>query len=137
MFCPKCMNISRLDEKPDGKYDCSSCAGAFVDIRTIKKVIPWFKLELTSKNISVFPCPNDQEMMLTQQVQGIELESCPKCGGIWFDKNEIKEMRKRERPDFNMPKQLFSDMEISEDSDYDDILMFIMSFFTGNWIGKR
>jgi len=33
--------------------------------------------------------------MLSYQHQGLEVDSCPECFGIWFDREELKEFIKR------------------------------------------
>lgn len=33
--------------------------------------------------------------MLTYQNQGLEVDSCPECFGIWFDREELKEFIQR------------------------------------------
>jgi Zn-finger nucleic acid-binding protein len=38
-------------------------------------------------------CPNCSEELLTFAFQAVELDTCPKCAGIWFDAGELKRLR--------------------------------------------
>lgn len=35
-------------------------------------------------------CPNDQEQLEKVLFHNVEVDYCPKCLGIWFDKNELR-----------------------------------------------
>jgi len=39
-------------------------------------------------------CPDHQCELDTKTIHGIEVDICPRCGGIWLDKGEIVRMRK-------------------------------------------
>ncbi|WP_295234983.1 zf-TFIIB domain-containing protein [Sediminibacterium sp.] len=34
-------------------------------------------------------CPSCNETLLMTERQGIEIDSCPKCRGVWLDKGEL------------------------------------------------
>lgn len=34
-------------------------------------------------------CPNCQETLVMTERQGIEIDYCPKCRGVWLDKGEL------------------------------------------------
>ncbi|QDU57870.1 TFIIB-type zinc ribbon-containing protein [Aeoliella mucimassa] len=42
-------------------------------------------------------CPRDGAELATVQVDGIELDKCHHCDGIWFDAGELDKVRKLER----------------------------------------
>lgn len=35
-------------------------------------------------------CPKDQTPMIKLTSKGVTVDKCPKCGGIWLDKGEMK-----------------------------------------------
>jgi Zn-finger nucleic acid-binding protein len=41
-------------------------------------------------------CPNCHLKLEGVDVAGVRLDRCPKCQGIWFDKNELKVLRERQ-----------------------------------------
>ena len=44
-------------------------------------------------------CPNCQEFLVISERQGIEIDYCPKCRGVWLDKGELdKIIEKSESP---------------------------------------
>lgn len=131
MLCAKCKSGSNLQDNKNGKLECDSCGGTFLEFKIIQKVVPGFKIKTSSLKSSEFACPNDYETMVIQKISGIELESCPKCKGIWFDKNEIKEMIKRERSEFNMPNEFLKDLDLNKANGIADDLMLILSIFSG------
>ncbi|MCT7374845.1 zf-TFIIB domain-containing protein [Chelativorans salis] len=43
-------------------------------------------------------CPIDQtELMMTER-QGIEIDYCPKCRGVWLDRGELDKLIERSGP---------------------------------------
>lgn len=34
-------------------------------------------------------CPNCQELLVMTERQGVEIDYCPKCRGVWLDKGEL------------------------------------------------
>lgn len=40
-------------------------------------------------------CPNCQEYLVLAEKQGIEIDYCPKCRGIWLDKGELEKIIER------------------------------------------
>lgn len=37
-------------------------------------------------------CPNDQATLLMTERQGIEIDYCPTCRGVWLDKGELDKL---------------------------------------------
>ncbi|MEZ6013870.1 MAG: zf-TFIIB domain-containing protein [Planctomycetota bacterium] len=44
-------------------------------------------------------CPRDGAALAPLEVQGLALDSCPACGGLWFDLGELRRAEDREDPD--------------------------------------
>jgi Zn-finger nucleic acid-binding protein len=42
-------------------------------------------------------CPRCQRGLATRDLQGVEVDQCGACGGIWFDRGEIAEVLARAR----------------------------------------
>lgn len=45
---------------------------------------------LDSRHEEIRNCPVDNNKMKKEIIQNIILDRCPKCSGLWFDKNEIE-----------------------------------------------
>ena len=37
-------------------------------------------------------CPNDKTVLLITERQGIEIDYCPTCRGVWLDKGELDKL---------------------------------------------
>ena len=48
-------------------------------------------------------CPHCGESLITFELEGIEIDQCQKCGGVWLDAGEIDEILERAGRD---PKDL-------------------------------
>ena len=54
-------------------------------------------------------CPNCEETLIMTERQGVEIDYCPKCRGVWLDKGELDkiieksqgEMRQRNQDRFD------------------------------------
>lgn len=40
-------------------------------------------------------CPNCEETLVMTERQGIEIDYCPKCRGVWLDKGELDKIIER------------------------------------------
>ena len=40
-------------------------------------------------------CPNCEETLVMTERQGIEIDYCPKCRGVWLDKGELDKIVER------------------------------------------
>lgn len=41
-------------------------------------------------------CPKDGYDLVSQQYHGVQIETCPHCGGIWLDPGELETIQKHE-----------------------------------------
>jgi Zn-finger nucleic acid-binding protein len=41
-------------------------------------------------------CPNCQETLAMSERQGVEIDFCPKCRGVWLDRGELDKLLERE-----------------------------------------
>jgi len=60
-------------------------------------------------------CPVCNEQLLISEKQGIEIDYCPKCRGIWLDRGELEKIIERSNSfqSENRPLQKYND-----DDDY-------------------
>jgi Zn-finger nucleic acid-binding protein len=109
MMCSKCARRMRPAKK--GAYHCEGCGGAFLELGAIKDGIPALIFRGLPSKPSEFSCPADDARMLAARVAGVELEHCPACQGVWFDRQELERVKKQIQPDFNMPKEALRDVD--------------------------
>lgn len=38
-------------------------------------------------------CPKDQHNLKSASLKGIQIDECPQCGGIWFDRDELRKAK--------------------------------------------
>ncbi len=48
-------------------------------------------------------CPTDGSTLLLSERQGIEIDYCPKCRGVWLDRGELDKLIERGDDDFDEP----------------------------------
>ena len=41
------------------------------------------------------PCPNDGTLLVMSERQGIEIDHCPACRGVWLDRGELDKIVER------------------------------------------
>jgi hypothetical protein len=46
-------------------------------------------------------CPVDARALETHTTHSIEVEECPQCRGLWFDKGELRKAKDEAEPDLN------------------------------------
>lgn len=40
-------------------------------------------------------CPNDDSMLVMSDRQGVEIDYCPQCRGVWLDRGELDKILER------------------------------------------
>ena len=69
-------------------------------------------------------CPNCEETLVMADRQGIEIDYCPKCRGVWLDKGELDKIIERaatEQSSQNLKQQDEKrKKQHDDDDDYDD-----------------
>lgn len=61
-------------------------------------------------------CPNCSETLVMADRQGVEIDYCPKCRGVWLDKGELDKIVERSAQYETGPRQNENDYR----RDYDD-----------------
>jgi Zn-finger nucleic acid-binding protein len=101
MKCLNCHNITEIsDYKEITNYFCPNCQGYWVPGETVRKLSKQKRLKVdqlkairaTNDNTRGLICPTDKINLKTVKVRGIEIDVCPDCLGIYFDKDEINQL---------------------------------------------
>ena len=70
-------------------------------------------------------CPNCEEMLVMTERQGVEIDYCPKCRGVWLDKGELdKIIEKSASTDSNQQLKQQLERNNKRDDDDDDAGLF-------------
>lgn len=56
-------------------------------------------------------CPNDDTTLVMSERQGIEIDYCPTCRGVWLDRGELDKIieRSQQKPERSYEPRLASD----------------------------
>ncbi len=93
--CPKCEGELAIVER--GAYKCASCGGMSVPA----PLVPFVgeaesAAEGESRDAQGGRCPFDRSILTRAEIEGIHLERCPSCRGIWFDRGEWAMLAERQ-----------------------------------------
>ena len=64
-------------------------------------------------------CPNCEETLIMTERQGIEIDYCPKCRGVWLDKGELDKIIERSASSVSELKQNEGNRKYDDDDDDD------------------
>src|SRR4051794_33268762 len=53
---------------------------------------------MTDKNHPAMACPNDGATLVMSDRQGIGIDYCPACRGVWLDRGELDKIIERSTP---------------------------------------
>ena len=90
MDCPNCKERLRSDTYRENPYlICFYCEGAWVPKESLEAVcVP---LPMTNEGGETDRvCPGCEQPLLSSTILGVEVESCPSCWAVWFDRNELE-----------------------------------------------
>ena len=54
-------------------------------------------------------CPNCNTTLMMSEKQGVEIDYCPNCRGIWLDKGELEKILKRAGEHYSLRENYESD----------------------------
>ena len=100
MICPVCNESMLILEYQQVELDyCPNCEGSWLDtgeleilLETPTKIIDLSDLpESTRSQLSCPRCRKKMRLALLPETE-IELDVCPRDGGIWLDKGELREI---------------------------------------------
>lgn len=52
----------------------------------------------TQQQMASMTCPNDGAVLVMSDRQGIEIDYCPSCRGVWLDRGELDKIIERSAP---------------------------------------
>ena len=52
----------------------------------------------TQQQMASMTCPNDGTVLVMSDRQGIEIDYCPSCRGVWLDRGELDKIIERSAP---------------------------------------
>ncbi len=101
MKCPGCSKkLKKTNASGVDTLTCSRCEGLWVSMQSMTTLFQVEKLELDlhglikdapNKYVSKRQCASCPDQILKViDTSGVEIDACAKCGGIYFDENEIK-----------------------------------------------
>jgi Zn-finger nucleic acid-binding protein len=53
--------------------------------------------------VATMDCPIDGTQLTMSERQGIEIDYCPKCRGVWLDRGELDKIIERTDQDLSLP----------------------------------
>ena len=101
MLCPKCNNEKIIEfSHGSGVYRCSNCSGHWLEYKPVESYLLerdkitakafrsiW---DLQSEKSATLKCPKDNTDLHIFSYEGVELDFCIKCKGLWFDTLEFE-----------------------------------------------
>lgn len=99
--CPR--DQTPLQEQRAGRVNvdlCPACRGTFLDGIELKRVVGDATLALELAGLRGAPpepiwCPACDSAMFLDAVDGIQLDHCPFCLGVWLDAGEVEKLAAR------------------------------------------
>jgi hypothetical protein len=69
---------------------------------------------------SNFNCPVDGAKLVPVERQGIEIDHCPECRGVWLDRGELDKIIERSTEPAPAPREAYREPERHREQRYDD-----------------
>lgn len=97
-YCPRCAVAMKLEDRLEVEVDkCPKCKGIYFDADELDKLSGGKALEGSIFTARVLgkelKCPSCGADMHYVTVQGVTIDQCSKCEGIWLDDGEMKKLR--------------------------------------------
>ena len=107
-ICPKDSTILE-DKHIKGQRlaHCLTCQGLWIHPSVIQATVGQLP-DLSSYATTTRTCPEDSSSMVSIQHQGVEIDICRKCGGVWLDRGELDRIRHKMKL-LNAPAQKNAD----------------------------
>ena len=64
-------------------------------------------------------CPADNELLVMAERQGVEIDYCPKCRGVWLDRGELDKIIEKSAPAAPPPSAAPRYEDRDRDREYD------------------
>lgn len=110
MICPKCKDIILAPKSPGSPPSCLKCKGIWLQLDKGEEVLKHHEIlshdsfdEKNHHDSKTGLCPEGHGIMVRAKVPAEKpyyLERCMTCGGIWFDRGELKTLIENDLPDY-------------------------------------
>ena len=108
--CPHCFETLKKSNFKKGLWNveidtCSSCHGLFLDKGELLRLTVNRPLHnITTKYLGVdsdskLLCPSCGSIMDMESIDGIEIDVCLQCNGVWLDSDELEKLKELESKD--------------------------------------
>ena len=108
--CPHCFETLKKRNLKKGLWNveidtCSSCHGLFLDKGELLRLTDNIPLQnITTKYLGVdsdskLLCPSCGSIMDMESIDGIEIDVCLQCNGVWLDSDELEKLKELESKD--------------------------------------
>ncbi len=70
-------------------------------------------------------CPNDNTQLLLSERQGVEIDYCPQCRGVWLDRGELDKLIEKasaQQPTQEQVRNSQNDIQNNKKYDRDDYI---------------
>ena len=105
--CPHCFDTLKKSNLKKGLWNveidtCSSCHGLFLDRGELLRLTDNRPLHnITTKYLgldsdSKLLCPSCGSIMDMESIDGIEIDVCLQCNGVWLDSDELEKLKELE-----------------------------------------
>jgi len=102
--CPRCFSVLNPEVIRKGIWKveidkCTSCSGIYLDKGELMTLTGNRPLHhLTTRHLGVdsdseLLCPSCGSLMDDEYAEGIEIDVCLQCNGVWLDKNELDQLK--------------------------------------------
>ena len=102
--CPRCFPVLNPEVIRKGIWKveidkCTSCSGIYLDKGELMTLTGNRPLHhLTTRHLGVdsdseLLCPSCGSLMDDEYAEGIEIDVCLQCNGVWLDKNELDQLK--------------------------------------------
>lgn len=68
----------------------------------------------------IMKCPNCEETLVMTERQGIEIDYCPKCRGVWLDKGELDKIIEKSAGEQSAQQKQYTEKRKNKRDDFDD-----------------
>ena len=65
-------------------------------------------------------CPNCEETLVMTERQGVEIDYCPKCRGVWLDKGELDKIIEKSSGEWRSQNRTDENLSRFDDDDDDN-----------------
>lgn len=107
--CPRCKKLMRLHQIQKVEVDyCEECYGIWLDAIELERITrkPYIARYVNSTmgvaKKSDISCPACEAPLKLQDLNGVEIDTCPTCGGTWLDFGEIEQINRVRQEDLLM-----------------------------------